>query len=217
MFNKETHPLNNLKFLEKKEDWINLPIKLNEKKLIINGHPVMEDWEKPYMKELAKIVTYNKGRILEIGFGMGISAGYIQEFNPKEHHIIEANKEVAINAKKFSKFSKNKIIVKRGFWEDISVEYPNEYFDGILFDTYPILESELHTARFDFFDEAYRLLKKDGIFTHYLGEIEISNNYKDLILKTGFKRVEVVSINVTPPKDTLYWEDTNILAPIIYK
>ena len=39
---------------------------------------VMMDWEHSLMSASAAYVCENGGDILEIGFGMGISAGYIQ-------------------------------------------------------------------------------------------------------------------------------------------
>ena len=40
--------------------------------------PVMMDWEDSLMSASAAYVTQNGGDILEIGFGMGISASFIQ-------------------------------------------------------------------------------------------------------------------------------------------
>ena len=42
---------------------------------------VMMDWEDELMKKSAEYVCENGGDILEIGFGMGISANYIQSHN----------------------------------------------------------------------------------------------------------------------------------------
>ena len=46
--------------------------------LIIDGHPVMEQWEKPYMFKLGEVATRNGGCVLEVGFGLGLSATSIQ-------------------------------------------------------------------------------------------------------------------------------------------
>ena len=45
----------------------------------------MMDWEDGLMKKHADYVCSNGGDILEIGFGMGISANYIQQNNPASH------------------------------------------------------------------------------------------------------------------------------------
>jgi predicted O-methyltransferase YrrM len=59
-------------------------------RLIWQGQVVMSRSEAPYFRELfsriARVVRPT--RVLEIGFGLGISAGLIQQhLHPKEHHI----------------------------------------------------------------------------------------------------------------------------------
>src|SRR5262245_49605605 len=46
--------------------------------LILDQHQVMQIWQMPLMKALAEIVAATRGDILEIGFGMGICASFIQ-------------------------------------------------------------------------------------------------------------------------------------------
>ena len=50
---------------------------------------VMMDWEDSLMSASAAYVCENGGDILEIGYGMGISAGYIQSHSISSHTIIE--------------------------------------------------------------------------------------------------------------------------------
>ena len=50
---------------------------------------VMMSWEDSLMKRHAEVVCENGGDVLEIGFGMGIAANYIQELNPSSHTIVE--------------------------------------------------------------------------------------------------------------------------------
>ena len=65
-------------------------------KIVINdesGAEVMMDWEDDIMKSSAEFICHNKGDILEIGFGMGISATHIQSHDINSHTIIEINDE----------------------------------------------------------------------------------------------------------------------------
>lgn len=217
MFDKESHPLTKLEFVNQRETWKKENIFVDESKLEIAGHPVMERWEEPYMKRLAEIATMNGGRVLEVGFGLGIAASYIQKSSVEEHHIIEANEQVFERMKDFAESAKCCPILYSGFWEDISIKFEDEFFDGILFDTYPITLEELHTARFSFFSEAHRLLKIGGVFTHYSGELGFTDEYIEYLRKAGFSNFSGELVSVNPPNDCLYWCNNQIMAPTIIK
>jgi type IV protein arginine methyltransferase len=60
------------------------------------GAPVMMKWESEIMKATAEILLaeIGKGRVLNIGFGMGIIDGYLQERKPESHVIVEAHPAV---------------------------------------------------------------------------------------------------------------------------
>lgn len=60
------------------------------------GAPVMMKWESEIMKKTAEILlpTPGQGRVLNVGFGMGIVDGYLQERRPESHVIIEAHPAV---------------------------------------------------------------------------------------------------------------------------
>ena len=60
------------------------------------------------MKFQAEVTCRNGGHILECGFGMGISADYIQQQNVKSHTIIELNDEIYKNAAEWAKDKPNK-------------------------------------------------------------------------------------------------------------
>lgn len=188
--------------------------------LRIKGHPVMEDWEKPYMKELAKISAKNKGVVLEVGFGMGIAARYLDQQNINKHIIIEANHSIANQARKFTQRSKRETIVSEGFWEEVINSIPNNSLDGILFDTYPMSSREIHCNTYYFFKTAFRKLKPSGIFSYYSDEVNhFSHTHLQKLIKAGFKKRNIHSkvVRVNPPQSCLYWQYHTILAPIIYK
>ena len=82
---------------------------------------IMHDCEHPIMAEHAKICTENGGDILEVGFGMGISAGYIQSGSIKSHTIIENHFQIADRARDWAADKPNVTIIE-GDWRDVYLE-----------------------------------------------------------------------------------------------
>lgn len=188
--------------------------------LQILGEPVMEDWEEPYMKVLADAATRNGGRVLEVGYGMGISARFIQQTPIQEHIIIEANHAVAIKAKEWANTCKTTTVILEGLWQEAMVSIANDSLDGILFDTYPLSEAELYQNHFSFFEHAFAKLKNGGIFTYYSDEVSrFSDVHLARLHAAGFSPNGISSqiVNVTPPSGCLYWKAKTILAPIVRK
>jgi len=198
-------------------DWKSIPAIFSQGKLSIAGHPVMEDWERNYMESLANVATINGGIVLEIGFGLGLSASYIQQQTIEKHIIIEANADVFENVKKFVQSAHTEVVPIMGFWQDEVQSFPDESFDGILFDAYALCEDEFE-CHFPFFKHAHRLLKKDGIFTYYSSEVDdFSPFHLEQLRLAGFNSIEKSICRVDPPKDCLYWNSKTILVPIIRK
>jgi hypothetical protein len=141
-------------FPDQPSDWKKIPAVFSEGKLSIAGHPVMEDWEDSYMQELAHIATSNGGVILELGFGLGLSANYIQQQPIDKHIIIEANEDVFVKLEEFAKSAAHEVEPRFGLWEEVVPSIPDESIDGILFDTYPLSE-EQPECEIPFFEHAY--------------------------------------------------------------
>jgi guanidinoacetate N-methyltransferase len=96
---------------------------------------VMHKGEKSLMDKLAEIATMNGGDILEIGFGMHISADAIQSNpNVKSHTIIEVHPEIYKHALIWAKDKPNTEIIL-GDWIDI-IPTLDKKFDGVLHDTH---------------------------------------------------------------------------------
>lgn len=80
--------------------------KKNSDILIWNNQIVMSRSEESYFSELFKFLssTYQFNSVLEIGYGLGISAKLIQyHLHPKHHTIVEISEEIFKDLKDFSR------------------------------------------------------------------------------------------------------------------
>ena len=98
-----------------------------------DGSEVMMSWEDSLMSASAAYVTENGGDILEIGFGMGISAGYIQSHSISSHTIVENHPEIIPKAVQWANGKSNVTIISQS-WYDVKDSLGT--FDGIFYDTY---------------------------------------------------------------------------------
>ena len=205
----------------------------NCESLVINGLPVMENWEKPHMEALAKVACRNGGHVLEIGFGLHLSADAIQIHDITEHIIIEANKDVYKTLEEWAVNQKHKITCMQGLWQDQIELIEDNSLDGILYDTYPMNDEELHIHQFAFLKAAWKKLKVGGIMTY-------CNNTSAGILKTDYpdwnvmfektQKPELLKVvketdiqpfeimtGLAPPTDCQYYHHTEALVPILIK
>lgn len=199
--------------------WKDQKATFTDEELIIHGHPVMERWEDNYMCELASIAASQGGDVLEVGFGLGISAHYIQTHAAINTHIvIEANADVYDELLRFAQGSTHPVKPMLGFWQEVSSLIPDGSITGILFDTYPLTTEEIHQNHFTFFAEAYRLLRPGGVLTYYSDEIDsFGEVHLEKLHEAGFTDIEKRLCFVAPPLDCKYWKSNTILAPIITK
>ncbi len=203
-----------------KEKWKEARADFTEHDLKIFGYAVMEDWETPYMKVLADIAASKGGIVLELGYGMGISAHFIQQHPIEKHIIIEVNHDVVQKAKEFAKSAQYPTEILEGLWEEVIENIPDNYLSGILFDTYPLVEAELYQNHFNFFPFAYRKLKAGGVFTYYSDEVrDFSDVHLRKLQEVGFKKENISRevASVKPPANCEYWKANTILAPMIIK
>jgi guanidinoacetate N-methyltransferase len=123
----------NIGFVSDYSRWREAPAQFSNHALEINGHPIMEDWEAEYMRVLADIACSKGGIILEIGFGMGISARFMQSHNIDEHLIIESNRDVFKTLTDFAAISPTTIRPLYGFWQELTPSLLSGSLNGILF------------------------------------------------------------------------------------
>lgn len=226
----EYHGLRSKETFERQE-WTKQAEILDEERLDIDGHPVMQAWEAPYMAELARIATSQGGRVLEVGFGMAISATAVQQYKIDEHIIMEANADVYKRLEAFAVKYPKTTPMGPALWQDSISKIPDASIDGILYDTYPLNKEEQHVHQFEFLKQARRILKPGGVLTYCnltsLGVLK--NDYDSWVtlfqetqlphlLAAGFTADEIKPIQIVPVTPTAtceYYTHSTALAPVI--
>jgi protein arginine N-methyltransferase 2 len=186
--------------------WKELPVERFRAELRIGGHQVMMRWETPLVRHMVTQLTRRtRGTILEVGFGMGISATAIQEAGVKKHLIVEPHPEILEYARRWAQPHKARVKLIPGFWQDVLDELPP--VDGILYDTYTIGEEEATRRRFEFIELASaRLLRDGGALTFFHLDSTIDLELQDLIFRR-YREVELTKLRVSPPKNCVYDRD----------
>jgi guanidinoacetate N-methyltransferase len=205
------------------EHWNQSPALYDEHTLKIAGQDVMEDWELPYMRTLARIASSNGGSVLEVGYGMGLASAAIQATSSVQSHtLIECHPDVISRCilQNREAFTAGKMRLLTGLWQDTTPLLADRVFDGILFDTYPIRQEEFIGPHMFFFAEAHRLLRPGGVLTYYSDEESgLSIAHHERLEQAGFEDafIDFEVCPVTPPPDCEYWKHDSIVAPIIRK
>ena len=231
--------------LQKGEDpklWANKTADITDEHVYIDGHPVMELWEKPYQDAIVKTATSKGGKVLEVGFGMALSATAIQKHDIKEHVIIEASEAVFQRLTVWATKQPHKVTPLFGLWQDVVKTLKDEDYDGIYYDTYPNNEESQHVHQFEFLKQARRILKPGGVLTYCnltsLGVLRPQfqaegltdrqcweNLFKETqrphLLKAGYREAEILDFELfgplKPPASCKYYQHDTLLIPRIEK
>lgn len=157
---------------------------------------VMADWEHDLMSASAAYVCSNGGDILEIGFGMGISAGYIQSHSVTSHTICENHPTLIAKAEAWAADRPNVTIVSQSWYDALS---SLGVYDGIFYDTWSD-NNWIH------FSASLAPISKAGtLVTWFNNRYEAAN---DLRIEVS----EYEAISVTPP-DNNYFTNTTYYLP----
>lgn len=103
-----------------------------------------------YETHVADMVAQNGGNILEIGFGLGISATQIQTHNPNKHVIVEIEKEIYDKATEWAE-GKSNVEVIHGDWKDV-ISSLSDKFDGVYNDADSDDTNKLQSFSYDIKD-----------------------------------------------------------------
>jgi guanidinoacetate N-methyltransferase len=194
------------------ERWATAAPALDGEELVIDDQEVMQSWERPLMRRLAELVTAGSGDVLEIGFGMGISATFIEDLRPRSHTVIEMNADVARRARAWAAVRPDRDIeIVEASWQEALPGLG--LFDGILWDAFPTSDDEYvqsvlrdSTVAEACFAHAAAHLREDGTFTYYTNELDsLSRRHQRALLRAfGSFSAEVVT-GLEPPHDCQYW------------
>jgi len=161
---------------------------------------VMMDWEDPIMKASADYVCENGGDILEIGFGMGISAGHIQANSISSHTIVENHPQVIEKAKAWAADKPNVTIVE-GDWYIVKDSLST--YDGVFYDTWG--END-----WDKFASNIASLCKSGAKVTWWNNIPEANSIHNI------DGVQYEEINVTPDSNMYFTSNVYYLPKKVF-
>jgi len=171
---------------------LNRKLHINEEMILLDdGTQVMNRWEDDLMRRKAEWVSYNRGDVLELGFGMGISANYIQSCDVKSHTICEIHPQVISNLNTWSK-NKDNVNVLEGDWYD-NIDQMTKY-DGVLFDTH----LDGHYAFF--FENLIDMVCKPGAHVTWWNNAPKADVSRGRPLSTKFEIIDV------DPTDDAYFK-----------
>ena len=156
----------------------------------------MMDWEAPIMSASAAYICQNGGDILEIGFGMGISAGYIQSHSINSHTIIENHPDVIPKAQAWAS-GKSNVTIVTGSWYDVKNDLST--YDGLFYDTWGDDNMD------QFSSSLSSLIKVGGVATWWNNEPSSTNAY-------NIPNVTYDTHNVTPTENC-YFNNTLYYLP----
>lgn len=199
-----------------RKEYLAMKAESTEDSLLVGGWEVMQDWERPLMRALAKEVTRNHGHVLEVGFGMGISASYIIEFGCSTYTVIEPHPVILQQAHGWAEKQPVPVEIVEGFWEDVIDRLG--LFDGILFDTFPTVKEEVNQLVYPFISKASEHLRPGGAFTYYSGAPNTLPEDRLEFLLNHFTEVSMFKLSgLNPPRDCQYYRSSTMIVPVCRK
>ena len=157
---------------------------------------VMMSWEDSLMSASAAYVCRGGGDILEIGFGMGISAGYMHSHSISSHTIIENHPEVIPKAQAWAS-GKSNVTIITGSWYDVKDSLST--YDGVFYDTFG--DDDMI-----YFSSSLSSLVKEGGVATWWNNLEEENNFYNI------PNVTYQQYSVDPPTN-MYFNNTTYYLP----
>jgi hypothetical protein len=172
-----------------------------------NNYQVMMEWEKQYMVDLIKKLNPS-GKVLEIGFGLGISASEIQKYDIESHTIIEYDETVLERLEEWASKQKHKVNIVRGKWQDVLKTLGK--FDSIFSDDSPDHISDLEELRgYRLFYDILRHHANVGCkYSYYLSEFTFTIMNPLVTYDVDIKKYDI-------PEHCKYTSGSEMYLPLI--
>ena len=163
-----------------------------------DGAEVMMSWETSIMEKSAEYICHNKGDILEIGFGMGVCADYIQAQGVNTHTIIEIHPQILERLSAWASDKSNVTIIE-GDWANLSL---TDTYDGIFIDTYG--------------DDNWNSFKDFAIARSKPGaKITYWNNFEEELNEHSFNSISFESISISPDNNSYMNGNTYYMPKVV--
>ena len=182
----------------------------------LSDEQIMEDWQLPLMEAMAAIAARAGGDVLEIGFGLGVSATCMQQHGVRSHTIIDCNPSIIERYERWRNgYPERDIRMVPGLWQDVIGGLGQ--FDSIFFHTYALDEDEsvellARSVTFagHFFPAAAEHLRPGGVFTYLTGEIDSLSRAHQRLLLERFSSFRVQRVPLSVPADVrdAWWADS---------
>ena len=157
---------------------------------------VMMSWEAPIMEKSAEYICHNSGDVLEIGFGMGVCADYIQAQGVNSHTIIEIHPQILERLNTWASGKSNVTIIE-GDWSSLSI---SDTYDGIFLDTF----GDDNLNRFK--DFALAKIKSGGKITYW-------NNAEAEYNPYSFSSISYEQVPIVPETNKYTEMENNYYMP----
>ena len=181
-------------------------------------------WQTPIMQAMARQVAGAENHVLEIGFGRGVSATFLQSLDVKSHTIVESNDFSVENhfVPWRKRYPQSDIRLVHARWQDALDQLG--LYDGIFFHAFPLNEQEFIdtvvksiTFAEHFFPVAAKLLRPGGSFVYLTTEIDsVSRRHQRALLK-HFSTLSISVEKASPPNDTrdTWWADSMVILKAV--
>lgn len=183
----------------------------------------MEDWQIPIMEAMANVATESHGDVLEVGYGRGVSAAYIQDCGVRSHTIIECNDSIVDRFNTWrSQYPERDIQIIHGMWQDVTDQLSQ--YDAVFFHTYPLDETEQveyiaksTTFAEHFFPTAAAHLRDGGIFTYLTNEIDSFSRAHQRLVFQYFRNFTLSKVPLSLPDNVMdaWWADSMVVIKAV--